>query len=63
MDELTQLLLNRQLPPETPTVIPNPSTKVPQRVKRFNNAQAIQDAYRGGWETNPVLLRLQLGHR
>lgn len=72
MDPLTQLLLQRAMAggagaqspaPPTPTVPPNPSTKVPQQAKRFANAQAIQDAYRGDWTPNPVLLRAQLGHR
>lgn len=78
MDPLTQALMQRQLtqpqPPEAPQPIPssqaplpavppNPSTKVPQATKRFENTQKIMDAYRGGWATNPVLLRVQLGHK
>lgn len=62
MDPLFQQLMQRQLaqgqPPEpTPSVPPNPSAKVPQRVQRFNNTQALQDAYRNGWQPNPMLLR------
>lgn len=70
MDPLTQLLLQRQMaqPPQqeagpVPSVPPNPSTKVPQKDKRFANAQQLQDAYREGWAPNPMLLRLKLGHR
>jgi hypothetical protein len=73
MDPLTEALIQRamasqQAPQEpqaapVPTVPPNPTTKVPQAAKRFANSQAIQDAYRGDWSPNPVLLRAQLGHR
>lgn len=69
MDPLTQLLVERQMgaPDQTgaptPTVMPNPTTKIPQKDKRFQNAQQIQDAYRNGWNPNPILLRAQLGHK
>ena len=69
MDPLTQQLVQRAvanptLPDQTSSaVLPNPTPKVPQKVKRFQNAQAIQDAYRSGWTPNPILLRAQLGHR
>jgi hypothetical protein len=43
--------------PETP---PNPTHRIPQAVQRFQNANAIQDAYRGGWAPNPVLLQASL---
>src|SRR5882724_240893 len=39
-----------------PAVPPNPAPRVPQAAKRFQNAQAIQDAYRNpSWTPNPVL--------
>jgi hypothetical protein len=46
-----------------PAVPPNVPAKVPPQAKRWVNAQAIQDAYRGNWTPNPVLLRAQLGRR
>lgn len=67
MDPLTQELLQRQMgvgaQPPTPAVPPNPPTRIPQATKRFINAQQIQNAYRGGWTPNPVLLRASLGNR
>lgn len=69
MDPLTQALLNQQQlgqqqPQEqTPVVPPNPPSRIPQQVKRFNNAQAIQQSYRNGWYPNPVLLQATLGHK
>lgn len=70
MDNLLNLLLQRHLASQSqdptggiPVTLPQPSTKVPQEAKRFNNAQAIQEAYRNGWAPNPVLLRAQLGNR
>jgi hypothetical protein len=61
MDPLTQLLIQRQLAAQgeqpVPSVLPNPDPKVPSEAKRFNNAQAIQNAYRNGWSPNPVLLQ------
>jgi hypothetical protein len=75
MDPLQEALIQRaiqaqgQAPPQGPApapvqaVPPNPTTKIPQAAKRFANAQAIQDAYRGNWTPNPVLLRADLGHR
>lgn len=71
MDDLFNLLMQRQLAQTgsnapnlpVPATPPTPSTKVPQRAKRFDNAQQIQDAYRNGWQPNPILLRAQLGHR
>ena len=70
MDPLTLALMQRQAQPETqpqapltPAVPPNPTSKVPQAAKRFQNAQAIEGAYRGGWTPNPVLLQASLvGH-
>ena len=46
-----------------PVVPPSTPSKVPPETQRFMNAQKIQDAYRGGWAPNPVLLRALLGHR
>lgn len=70
MDPLTQQLVQRQLAmgqqdsgsglPVTP---PNIPTRIPPEAKRFSNAQQIQDAYRGGWQPNPILLRAQLGNK
>lgn len=63
MDPLTQQLLQRQLAQSqpVPVVPPNPTSHVPPKMKRWENAQAIQDAYRSGWATNPVLLQASLG--
>jgi hypothetical protein len=64
MDPLTQQLMQRALGQQgQPAVPPNAPTKIPQADKRFANAQAIQDAYRNGWAPNPMLLRVQLGHK
>ena len=74
MDPLQEALIQRamqaqggsgQMPPQASlqAVPPNPTTKVPQAAKRFANAQQIEDAYRGDWSPNPVLLRADLGHR
>lgn len=71
MDPLTQELLQRSMggapqgapgPPQggVPQVPPNPMPRVPQQMKRFNNAQQLQDAYRNGWQPNPMLLRAQM---
>lgn len=43
-----------------PATPPNPHQHVPPEAQRFQNAQQIQDAYRGGWNTNPVLLQASL---
>lgn len=58
MDPLTQELIKRQLAAQQPpqAVPPNPHARVPPEAKRFDNAQQIQGAYRGGWTPNPVLL-------
>lgn len=50
-------------PPQLPVTPPNVPSKIPPQGQRFENAQAIQDAYRGGWNPNPVLLRAQLGNK
>lgn len=50
-------------PPPTPIVPPNPPTRVPQQVKRFNNAQQIQNSIRNNWTPNPTLLRATLGNK
>lgn len=69
MDSLQEALIQRAMQsqgagqPAPSTVTPNPSTKVPQAAKRFANAQQIEDAYRGNWSPNPILLRASLGHR
>ena len=47
MDPLLQLMLQRQ----------KPSMSEPAG-KRFDTANAMQDAYRSGWSPNPVLLKL-----
>lgn len=72
MDPLTQQLLQRQLtqqsgtspptpaPPSVPAVPPNPHPHEGSEADRFKNAQAIQAAYRGGWQPNPVLLQASL---
>ena len=51
------------LPDKPPVAYPNPDPKIPPAEDRFDNAQQIQDAYRNGWNPNPVLLRAQLGRR
>lgn len=68
MDPLTQQLVNRQLQaqpqaPPAPVTLPNIPTRVPPQAKRFSNAQQIMEAYRSGWQPNPVLLRAQLGNK
>lgn len=49
-----------QIGSPVPATPPNPDPKLPSAEQRFSNAQQIQDAYRGGWETNPVLLQASL---
>lgn len=60
MDPLTQQLLQRQMAQPLPATPPNIPSKMPTQMQRFENAQKIQDAYRSGWATNPVLLQAQL---
>lgn len=68
-NDLLNLLVQRQIgggapsPSPVPAVPPNPQPKLPQSAKRWANAQQIQDAYRSGWNPNPVLLRAQLGNK
>lgn len=45
---------------QVPAIPPNPQSHVPTAAQRFQNAQQIQDAYRGGWTPNPVLLQATL---
>lgn len=40
-----------------PSVLPNPTRRLPSKIQRWSNAQQLQDAYRGGWTPNPVLLQ------
>lgn len=66
MDSLTQLLVQRQLTPQEPQfptapVLPTPTTHIPPKAQRWANAQQLQDAYRGDWTPNPVLLRATQG--
>jgi len=69
MDPLTQVLVQRQMvqqpqqQPQLPVTPPNLPSRIPPEAQRFANAQKIQDAYRGGWQTNPVLLQAALGHQ
>lgn len=64
MDQLTQLLLQRQMaqPPTQSTPVVPPSggtTHTPPEAKRFATAQAMMAAYRGGWQPNPMILQAQ----
>lgn len=54
MTPLEQQLLQRQGP-----VLPTTTPRVPTKTQRYVNAQNIQDAYRNGWQPNPVLLQVQ----
>ena len=64
MNDLFNILMQRQMQQqELPQVPPNPATKIPQQLKRWSNAQQIQDAYKNNWSPNPVLLRAMLGQR
>lgn len=49
-EELKQLLMQRQ-------------GRVPTRVKRFETAEAMKDAYRNNWEPNPILLKILQGNK
>lgn len=49
MDTLLQTLLARQM--EQPA-------RSPTQTKRFETANTMQDAYRAGWDPNPILLKL-----
>jgi len=53
-DALQQALMSRM-------GVPQPHSVTPPKEHRFDNAQAIQQAYAQGWSPNPVLLRAMLG--
>lgn len=47
--------------PMPPSPVPNIPAHVPPQAQRWQNGQAIQQAYANNWEPNPVLLRAELG--
>lgn len=60
MDPLTQVLVQRQMA-QAPPVLPTPTSHIPPKAQRWENAQQLQQAYRGDWTPNPVLLRATQG--
>lgn len=48
------------MPGPVPPTPPNPHPHLGSEAQRFANTQAIQNAYRGDWSPNPVLLQASL---
>lgn len=66
-NDLLNTLVSRQTTTPTQQSVPAipPSggkTNTPPQVTRYSNAQQMMEAYRNGWNPNPLLLRASLGN-